>query len=749
MFSLNPETKGEIYEYMIVSCKLKKKIYPGAKVTNTSGYTVCEYVANEDIQTPTKKISKGDSFTAFGNFLPTAAIDYKIKGEWKMGKYGEQLSVIEIENEELKDIVSIKNYLSSGMIKGIGPKTAEAICDKFGAETIKVFEETPEKLLAVTGITKNKLEKIKASYDETKNTAELIGYLSPLGASSKKIMKIFRKYNKNSLSVVKEHPFKLCSIPGISYSFASQLAEKQGLPKNAPDRCQAALMYVLEQNEMNGNLFMSTLDWLNEALKLIDCPEVTAKEISQYAKDLIAKKKIKHSINPENKTQNVVYRMQAAKAENVAATEIMRVYNYKSSNNKFNVSDAVDEYEDKHHITLAPEQRTAVETTLKNKVSIITGGPGTGKTTVIGALYTIFKEKHKNAKILLCAPTGTAARKMAKATGMEAYTIHKAIGITVNEDEDEMETMTSGVTLDVDFVIVDEYSMADMYLTASLFSAIPDKASIVLIGDVDQLPSVGPGAVLSEIISSTKIPISKLIKIYRQKNGSKVALNAALIRSGREDLQYDDESFVFIEANSPEEAAEKMQDVYVTEIAINGVDNVSMLSPFKRKTASCSNELNKSIHDKVNPASSRKTEIIIDNVTYRVGDKVMQIKNKDTISNGDVGYITAINTRDSSITVDFGFQVEKYEPDSLDLIEHAYATSVHKSQGSEYEVVIINILNAHKVMLWRNLLYTAVTRAKRKVIIVGQKTAINTAIRNSTNAECKRNTMLAVRLRYL
>ena len=735
---------------MTISCKLKRKIYPGPKVTNTSGYTVCEYIANEPITTPSKTIPKGGLFTAFGTFLPTAPIDYKINGEWKAGKYGEQLSVQEIANEELKDIVSIKNYLSSGMIKGIGPKTAEAICNKFGADTITVFEETPEKLLSISGITKTKLERIVSSYNETKNTADLIGYLAPMGISSKRIMRIYRKFKGTSLNVVKTQPFRLCSIPGISYMFASQLAEKQGLPKNSPDRCKAALIYILEQNEMSGHLFMPISDWLNASMKLIDCPEVSSSALCNYAKEIILKGKVKHTINPENHQQNVVYRMQAAQAENRAAVEIARVLKGKSINEKINITDAVDDYETEHKILLAPEQRVAVETSLKNKVSIITGGPGTGKTTVIGALYTIFKEMHKDAKILLCAPTGTAARKMAKATGIEAYTIHKAVGITVDEDEEDTEntSLVTGVTLDVDFVIVDEYSMADMYLTASLFAAIPDKASIVLIGDVDQLPSVGPGAVLGEMISSTRIPISKLIKIYRQKNGSKVALNAALIREGRTDLQYDNDSFIFMEANTPEEAAAKMEDVYITEVAINGVDNVSMLSPFKRKTASCSNELNNSVHDKVNAPSRMKQEMIVNNVVYRVGDKVMQIKNKDSVSNGDIGYITAVNSMGSSITVDFGFKEETYEADSLDLIEHAYATSIHKSQGSEYEVVIINILNAHKVMLWRNLIYTAVTRAKRKVIIIGQKSAIDTAIHNSTNKECKRNTLLAVRLRH-
>lgn len=731
----------------MITAEFVKTIYPKAKQVSTSGYMVCEYRSCADLSEP-RTIKKGELFTAFGYFLPTAKVNYNLDGSWEKGKYGVQFKVKQVTNADPTDITSVLNYLSSGLISGIGPKTAERICDRFGVDSLKIIESEPEKLLKIKGITEARLQKIVDSYSKTKGTSELVGYLSPLGVPPNKIMKIYNKFKSEALTVAKEHPFRLCSIPGISYIFASSLADMQGLPKDSPERCQAALMYILEQNEVSGNLFMYVNDWLAAAYKLIDCPSVTIDTIRGYGLGLVKSLDVKYTINPENENQKVVYRMAAAKAENKAAAEVLRVLNYKCPEKDFNVTESVDEYEERKHIELAPEQRAAVENVLSHKVSIITGGPGTGKTTVIGALYDIYKGKNEDAKVLLCAPTGTAARKMAAATGVAAYTIHKAIGMNIAE-EGEMENMDLSNTLDVDFVIVDEYSMADVYLTASLFSALPSEARIVLLGDVDQLPSVGPGSVLSEFISSSCIPISRLIKIYRQKSGSKVAINAAIMRVGRTDLQYDDESFVFIPANTPEESAEKIKSLYLDETAVNGVDNVTMLSPFKRKTASCSNELNNAIHNLINPPNAYKAELIVNGTVYRVGDKVMQTKNKDNVSNGDIGYITKINTAATEITVDFGFQVVEYTISDLEMLEHAYATSVHKSQGAEYEVVIINLLNTHKIMLWRNLIYTAITRAKRKVIIVGQKDAIETAIKNSTNKECKRNTLLAVRLRFL
>lgn len=731
----------------MITAEFVKTIYPKARQVSTSGYMVCEYRSCEDLDKP-RPLKKGEVFTAFGYYLPTAAVKYNIDGSWEKGKYGVQLKIKQCTSAEPTDLPSIKAFLSSGLISGIGPKTAERICDRFGEESLKIIESDPKKLLKVKGITEARLEKIVESYSRTKGTSELVGYLTPLGVPPNKIMKIYDKFKADAITVVKEHPFKLCSVSGISYVLASSISDLQGLPRNSPEGCQAALIYALEVNETNGNLFMYVTDWLNAAYKLINCPEVTIQELKGYALMLVKNQEVKYSVNPENENQKVVYRMAAAKAENRVASEALRVLNSKCPENDFNVIDAVDNYEERKGIELAPEQRAAVENTLSHKVSIITGGPGTGKTTVIGALYDIYKEKNEEAKVLLCAPTGTAARKMAAATGVAAYTIHRAIGISKTE-EGEMENMELTNTLDVDFVIVDEFSMADVYLTASLFSALPSEARIVLLGDVDQLPSVGPGAVLSEFISSTCIPIARLIKIYRQKSGSKVAVNAAIMRTGRTDLQYDDESFVFIPANTPEESAEKIKSLYLDETAVNGVDNVTMLSPFKRKTASCSNELNKAIHDLINPPNAYKTELSVNGIVYRVGDKVMQTKNNENVSNGDIGYITKINTIATEITVDFGFQIVDYTVSDLEMLEHAYATSVHKSQGAEYEVVIINILNAHKIMLWRNLIYTAITRAKRKVILVGQKDAIETAIKNSTNKECKRNTLLAVRLRYL
>jgi exodeoxyribonuclease V alpha subunit len=407
-----------------------------------------------------------------------------------------------------------------------------------------------------------------------------------------------------------------------------------------------------------------------------------------------------------------------------------------------NLDQAIDHEERKLGFRLAPEQREAVKMGLTSKLCVITGGPGTGKTSVQKALLDLYKERYPAAKIACCAPTGKAARRMEQATGVHASTVHRALGLMANEDgqygDPEM--------LEADLVLVDEVSMLDVYLAEKLFRSVADKSRLILVGDSDQLPSVGPGAVLKEIIASNLVPVVRLDQVFRQKNGSRIAANAKLIRHGNLSLEYGPD-FEFYDSTDLSVSAEIIESLYLQETAKYGIDNVVLLSPYRQKTETGANALNQRLQGKINPPMDGKSDAVHGQRRFRTGDKVMQIKNCEDINNGDVGYIQSITgtQTDSVVRIDFGDgRVVDYENGDLDMLDLGYACTVHKSQGSEYKSVIINLQCAHSVMLVRPLIYTAITRAKEKVLIVGERRALCTAIRRIDTEQ--RGTKLAQRI---
>lgn len=394
-------------------------------------------------------------------------------------------------------------------------------------------------------------------------------------------------------------------------------------------------------------------------------------------------------------------------------------------------------------VKLAPEQRLAVKTALTHGISIITGGPGTGKTMIQRALLDIYKRNHPGNEICCCAPTGRAARRMEQSTRFSASTVHKALGLLAGEDGNYNEP----AELTADLILVDEVSMLDIYLAEHLFCAVKNNCQIVLIGDADQLPSVGPGAVLSQMIAIECIPVVRLDKVFRQSAGSRIATNAKLIRHGNLSLEYGPD-FQFMDSASTTESAEKVAEIYMQEIAKYGVDNVALLSPFRQRTETGVNALNELIRDLVNPPDNEKAEVKFGKRIFRCGDKVMQIKNHDDVNNGDIGYITKIINMDSEtiLYINFGDgKLKEYDAGDLDMLDLGYASTIHKSQGAEYQSVIINLQCAHAIMLTRPLIYTAITRGKKRVIIVGERRALCMAIKK-TDTE-KRGTCLAKRLK--
>lgn len=408
-----------------------------------------------------------------------------------------------------------------------------------------------------------------------------------------------------------------------------------------------------------------------------------------------------------------------------------------------NLDKILDNEETRLNICMAEEQRSAVKTALTKGITVITGGPGTGKTLIQHAILDIYMQQNPDKKVCCCAPTGRAARRMEQSTGYPASTIHKALGLYANDDG----TYGEPQSLDADLVLVDEVSMLDIFIADYLFEALKDDAQIILIGDADQLPSVGPGAVLSEIIASECVPVVRLDKVFRQNAGSRIATNAKLIRHGNLGLEYGSD-FKFIDSGDIAESAKILAETYMREIAKYGVDNVALLAPYRQKTETGVNALNEIIRDLVNPPSVSKNEAKSGKKLFRLGDKVMQIKNFEDISNGDIGYVKDVCTvcNSTSVQVDFGEgKVKWYESDDLNMLDLGYASTIHKSQGSEYSSVIINLQCAHSIMLIRPLIYTAITRGKEQVIIVGERRALCIAI-NKKDAE-KRGTCLAVRIK--
>ncbi len=733
-------------------CTVERQIFPRAGESSDNGFCITSFVCNEHKKDNPLAVDKygddlyGKSFTAKGYYLPSARIiQFEVEGTWQTDKFGRSLNVTSITEKVEENKTGIINYLTCGLIKGLGFKTANLIYNQFGNDTLKVMDTDPQRLLEVPGIKQKKLEQIVTSYTAYRGAKDVVSVLSPLGIPPKKAVKIYHKYLDKAAEICQTHPFQLTFNHLLTFNVADNLSKAYNLPDNSAERCEAGMLAVLQKAENFGHLALPYKEWMQESAKMLNSSEISYPLLQDVAMDMARRKSVKFSKHPETK-EVFVYKYNTALAEFETAKAIIKLIE-KEKPISFDLDDEIRRMELVEKLSLAPEQRNAVVTGLRNHLSIITGGPGTGKTTIINFIQKIFKENHPDAKILLCAPTGRAARRMYESTGSKAFTIHKALGLRANEDGSYGEVEQ----LDYNLIIVDEVSMLDMFLARTFFQAIPQGAQVVLIGDANQLPSVGPGAVLSEMIDSKVIKVAKLTKVYRQNGDSRIALNSLLMCKGKYSLDYGDD-FILYPAEDFEEASKIMVREYMNAVEEVGVDDVSMLSPFRNnKTATGVDSLNLKIKDIVNPPAPSKKEMTAFGKTFREGDKVMQTKTLDDVSNGDIGYITKIIKKDEPVAIiDFGDDrvVEYYQAD-LETVDWAYATTVHKSQGSEYKIVIFNIMNGHDIMLKRNLAYTAVTRAKQKVIIIGQKSALVKAIRTGIENEDKRNTLLAERLKEL
>ena len=715
-------------------CQFKRLIYPRSLSVGDASYMIALYKPCEKLYD-----SAGNQVAevkAVGYCLPTADnLRYNLKGQWsRNSRHGIQFEVETFEEIITPTKEGILAYLTSGQIKGIGPKTAEKIFDAFGQDTLTVLDENPEKLLSISGISENKLKKICESYLASRGARDVVAFLAPHGVTPNRAVKLHRQYGDQTMDIVRNHPYRLCEMVGIGFRTADKIAMSMGFDKLSTERVDEGLLYTLMDAETKGHLCMEKRDFIRQSLKILDTDGLTEEMGAARASWLLHDGRLA-SYNGR------VYRAATAQAEKKVSDRIRVLLQSGKTRLGASLIPELDILETRLHLTLNTEQKNAVITALSNPISVITGGPGTGKTLTQKMILELYRQNHPHGRIVCCAPTGRAARRMEESTGMPAATIHKALGLLAGDDG----TYCEPEMLDADLVLVDEVSMMDIYLAGHLLRSIPKGCQLVLIGDADQLPSVGPGAVLSELISCGEIPVVRLTKIYRQSYGSRIAINAKLIRNGNLSLEYGDD-FQFFESTDLSASADLIEKLYLREVGSCGVDNVALLSPYRQKTETGVNALNERLREKVNPAAASKPEAVFGKRKFRLGDKVMQIKNYEDVNNGDIGYITNIrhDGSDVTVTVEFDGRIMDYEGNDLEMLDLAYASTIHKSQGSEYQSVIINLQCAHAVMLVRPLIYTAITRAKQRVILVGERRALCIAIKRTDTEQ--RGTMLAARI---
>lgn len=715
-------------------CEFSRLIYPKEpEMVNEGSYMVALYHPCEMILdmsgTEVKEVK------AVGYCLPMGTnLKFDIRGHWsKSRNHGVQFEVDDYDEIIPHTREGIMAYLSSGQIKGIGSVTAGKIFDAFGMDTLDILDKEPEKLLEIRGISKRKLEKIIESYKKNRGARDVVAFLTPHGITANRAVQFYNEYGNKAMEIVKNHPYQLCEIDGIGFKIADKIALSMGFSKLSPERVDEGILYTLKEAEGRGNICVEQAEFINECLKVLDTEGLTSEMIGVRATKMVYGKKLVVY-------NGFVYRKQMAETEFGIAEDVARLIKNNPEYCITEIGSKIEDEEKQMGVTLADEQKKAVKMALENSICIITGGPGTGKTMIQKAILDIYQKYYPDNDVVCCAPTGRASRQMEQSTGRYACTIHRALRLYAGDESKVSKEISA------DLILVDEMSMVDIFIAGNLFKAVKDGARLILVGDVDQLPSVGPGAILRELINSVCIPVVYLDHVYRQKEGSMIAENARKIKHGQKKLDFGDD-FQFVESSDLSNSSELLQKIYADEVSKNGIDDVVLLSPYRKKTETGVNALNDSIREWINPHKSSIAEIKCGSTIFREGDKVMQLKNTEYVSNGDTGYIKHIITDgdDTEIIIEFDGNKEKiYDPGDMETVDLAYASTIHKSQGSEYQTVIINLQTAHYIMLNRSLLYTAITRGKQKVIIVGEKKALYMAI-GRLDTE-KRGTNLAMKI---
>ncbi|MCI5507343.1 MAG: ATP-dependent RecD-like DNA helicase [Bacteroidales bacterium] len=670
--------------------------------------------------------------TVVGNFLGVGVgTVLQCEGDWKTSRFGQQFECERWEEVMPATAYGIEKYLGSGLVKGIGPRFARLIVAKFGTETIHVIENDIKRLYEVEGIGKKRVEQIQESWAKQKDIKNVMLFLQGHGVSVAYATKIYGKYGQDSVEMVKSNPYRLADeIWGIGFKTADGIAQKLGYEKSDPRRCRSGLLYMLQVFSEDGHCFGEEESLVSETVKLLEADEET---IRAALEDMCENGLL---VREEER----VYLPAFFKAEKSVA-EGLAVLVRTSGDSLFKLSVDIDELQREAGVTYDEVQIAAIRQAIASKVMVLTGGPGTGKTTTTRAIIAALEAA--KLRILLAAPTGRAAKRMSEATGKEAKTIHRLLEYNPQEGCNR----NADNPLEGDVLIVDECSMIDLMLMYFLVKAIPPHMRLVMVGDTDQLPSVGAGNVLRDIILSKVVPVVRLTRIFRQAQSSRIVMNAHAINQGRfpdisNGLQTD---FFFLPQSDAETVVKDIvalvRDRLPRAYKVRS-SQIQVLSPMQRGTLGTVN-LNRALQEALNPG---KGGLVRGAVSFRRGDRVMQLKNnydKD-VYNGDMGHIVSIDREEQSLKVSFDGREVDYDGSDLDELTLSYATTIHKSQGSEFPIVVMPVLMAHFVMLQRNLIYTGITRAKKICVLVGETKALNTAIRNVSSLQ--RYTRLSQRL---
>ena len=696
-----------------------------------------------------------------------------VEGNWKVdAKYGRQFLAENWEETLPATIYGMEKYLGSGLIKGVGPRFARRIVQKFGADTFRVIEENVELLIEVEGIGKKRVQMIAESWERQKEIKNIILFLQEHQVSASYAAKIYKQYGNDSISVMKENPYKLADdIWGIGFKTADQIAKKLGFGSESYVRLRSGLMYTLSELSNEGHVYARKQQLIDTAYELLEAaPETIVMTMDDMLKnhELIEEKEI-IKVDEEGKPVSAIYlppfyfaeigvaaklkKLASSPAEDRLYTKLMEA-RAKTGNKELSINMAM--IEKKTGMQYDEIQVNAIRQAAAAKVLVLTGGPGTGKTTTTHGIISAYQAY--GLKILLAAPTGRAAKRMTEATGLEAKTIHRLLECKPPEGYQKNEENP----LEGDVLIVDECSMIDIILMNSLLKAIPPSMRLILVGDTDQLPSVGAGTVLKDVIESGAFPVIRLTRIFRQAQTSRIIMNAHRINEGKmPDISNGKGTdFFFMENEDAENVVpeivelvqKKLPGYYKTEPS-----QIQVLTPMQRGIVGATN-LNLALQEALNPTEHQvfmrgrgavmmpKECLRRSGYTYRADDKVMQIKNNydKEVFNGDIGRIESVNEEDRTLSVIFDGRKVEYDISELDELVHAYATTIHKSQGSEYPIVVMPILMNHFVMLQRNLIYTGITRAKKVLVMIGTKKALSYAVRNVTVEN--RNTLLRERL---
>lgn len=690
------------------------------------------------------KTTAGDNYTVVGNMAdPQVGSSLKLTGEWvENAKFGRQFKMLTYETSLPAGVVGIRHYLASGLIKGVGPKTAERIVDAFGEDTFAILDNEPERLSAVKGIGKRTAKGIQEAWSEHRGIRDLIMFLQPHGVSTAYAVRIYKFYGKHALSVVQENPYRLAmDINGIGFVTADTIAQKIGFEVDSPLRAEAGTLYMLTKTSDEGHVYYPLETLVTKTSDTLNIRE----DLVEDAVDTLEREE-RVIVEELSNGQVAVYRSRFHAYESGISTYIKKILGSPKTVQLKAPNEVVEEVVESLGISLAEEQLEAVHTAVRTKMMVLTGGPGTGKTTITKAIVQAYKKL--KAKILLCAPTGRAAKRMFETIGVEAKTIHRLLEYSPREDGFQR---NENNPLACSLIVIDEASMMDTMLMFHLLKAIPLGATVIFVGDVHQLPSVGPGNVLKDVISSGVVDVVELHEVFRQAQESDIITNAHKINAGEvpflESSKERLSDFYFIRQDDPERCAAMIVDLVKNHIPrrfrFDPIDQIQVLTPMHKGSAGSGN-LNHMLQDALNP---QPLCLKRGDREFRLDDKVMQIRNnydKD-VFNGDIGRICVVNTEDKKLTVRFDDEKNViYDFNELDELVSAYAISIHKSQGSEYQAVVIPVLTQHYVLLQRNLIYTGVTRGKKLVILVGASKALTMAIKN--NKMQKRFTYLSQRL---